>query len=186
MAGRNEICCHHAQPFPPATKMLVACSGCARRLRKEHEGLQPVSLWQVMAEDENLKLPDYGGIAMSVHDACPTHSDPQVTSAVRLLLKRMNIRIIEAKLNRANAVCCGDSYYPALSEAAILQKMQERAAQMPAAEVAVYCVSCIKSMYNGGKKPRYLLDLVFGEATEAGELSPAAWHRELEAYIDAH
>jgi Fe-S oxidoreductase len=156
-------------------------------LGKEHEGLEPVSLWRVLADDEKLTLPDYSGLTVSVHDACPTKDNEAVTSAVRRLLERMNITVREAEFNRENAVCCGDSYYPGLRETAILAKMRERAAQMPAGDVAVYCVSCIKSMLNGGKKPRYLLDLLFGEETGPGStLSPTQWHKELQIFIAQH
>ena len=39
---------------------------------------------------------------------------------------------------------------------------------MPAEDVVVYCVSCAKAMFIGGKRPRYLVDLLFGEATVPG------------------
>jgi hypothetical protein len=61
--------------------------------------------------------------------------------------------------------------------------MRDRAAQMPADDVAVYCVSCCKAMFIGGKRPRYLLDLLFGEETVPGTVEPNAWHGELDAYI---
>ena len=41
-------------------------------------------------------------------------------------------------------------------------------------------------MHIGGKTPRYLVDLLFGEDTEIGTYDPDAWHEELKAYIDAH
>lgn len=64
--------------------------------------------------------------------------------------------------------------------------MIERAADMPADEVAVYCVSCVKALQIGGKKPRFLADLVLGGATIPGVCDPEDWHRLLDAYIDAH
>jgi hypothetical protein len=50
----------------------------------------------------------------------------------------------------------------------------------------VYCVSCAKAMHIGGKRPRYLVDLLFGEATPVGTFEPEAWHREVEQFIGAH
>ena len=64
--------------------------------------------------------------------------------------------------------------------------MQQRAAEMPADDVVVYCVSCIKAMHIGGKQPRYLADLLFGETTSAGTFEPDQWHAELDIFIDAH
>ncbi len=57
---------------------------------------------------------------------------------------------------------------------------------MPMDDVVVYCISCIKSVYNGGKKPRYLIDLLFDEETVPGTYQPDEWHKELKEYIELH
>ena len=41
-------------------------------------------------------------------------------------------------------------------------------------------------MFNRGKKPRYLIDLLFAEETEAGHCDPVAWHKEVDEFIAAH
>jgi hypothetical protein len=68
----------------------------------------------------------------------------------------------------------------------VKEKMKERAGEMPREDVVVYCVSCIKSMHIGGKRPRYIVDLLFGEDTLPGEFEPDAWHGMLKEYIEAH
>jgi hypothetical protein len=98
----------------------------------------------------------------------------------------MNIEVIEAANNRANSICCGDSFYPALSLDEIHGKMKKRAETMPCEDVCVYCVSCVKAMHIGGKKPRYILDLLFTEPTEARIYDTVKWHDMIEAYSDAH
>ena len=57
---------------------------------------------------------------------------------------------------------------------------------MPCQEVAVYCVSCIKSMAVGGKTPRYLVDLLLGEATDPQETDLVKYHDAIEANIETH
>lgn len=57
---------------------------------------------------------------------------------------------------------------------------------MPRDNVAVYCISCIKAMHIGGKKPRYIIDLLFGEEIEIGTHEPDAWHGELQKFIEEH
>jgi len=52
--------------------------------------------------------------------------------------------------------------------------------------VVVYCVSCVKAMAIGGKRPRYLVDLLFGEETVPGVHEPGAWHALLEGFIAEH
>jgi len=41
-------------------------------------------------------------------------------------------------------------------------------------------------MYIGGKKPRYLVDLLFGEETVIGTFEPDEWHKELDKFIKEH
>lgn len=64
--------------------------------------------------------------------------------------------------------------------------MSRRASSMPREDVVVYCVSCINAMYIGGKRPRYLVDLLFAEQTEPGIFEPIAWDGLLEASIAEH
>ena len=82
-------------------------------------------------------------------------------------------------------MCCGDSFFGILPTKEVKERMRSRATEMPADEVVVYCVSCVKSMHIGGKRPRYLVDLLFGEETLAGTCEPEAWHAELDAFIAA-
>ncbi len=53
-------------------------------------------------------------------------------------------------------------------------------------EVLVYCVSCAKAMFIGGKRPRYLIDLLFDEETIPKTLDPDLWHHELDVFIESH
>lgn len=131
-------------------------------------------------------LPDYGGLMVSVHDACPTRTRPELHAAVRALLKRMNMTVMEAERSGANQACCGDSFYPTLPVEEVNQRMRERADQMPADDVCVYCVSCVKAMALGGKRSRYLADLMFGEETIPGDCDTTRWHEEVDRFIESH
>ena len=53
---------------------------------------------------------------------------------------------------------------------------------MPVEDVVVYCASCIMSMTVGGKKPRYLLDLLFGEPTKMADAGIEPWNGKLQAF----
>jgi len=137
-------------------------------------------------EDDTFPFPDYGGRVMSIHDACPIRTEARVHNAVRKLLQKMNIVLVEPAKTRSESVCCGDSYYPNAPIDEIRGRMRSRAQSMPCDDVVVYCVSCIKSMDIGGKKPHYLLDLLFGEDTIPGETNTKIWHEQLEIFIEVH
>lgn len=128
------------------------------------------------------------GCAMIVQkqDSCSFRQKPQVHTAVRSLLKKMNIKVTEAKYHGTASICCGDNFYPALPVKRVNELQKNRASQMPCEDVAVYCASCIKSMYIGGKKPHHMVDLVLGETTEPNISQTDSWHEQLSAYIEAH
>lgn len=180
------ICCRHEPKLETCTRVINTCSGCDKRYRELYNGISTISLWEVLAESDTFRFPDYNGIKMCIHDACPTRTEERVHSAVRKLLKRMNIEIIEPKNTRTHSICCGDSFYGKLPVEHVKEQMKRRSNELPCENVVVYCVSCIKAMYIGGKKPRYIMDLLFGEETGIGTFEPDEWHVELQKFIDEH
>ena len=184
--AEHLTCCHHEPGLEPGTVVVNTCPGCDRRFRELYEGVSTISLWEVLADDERFPFPDYGGVEMTLHDACPTRTEERVHDGARRLLARMNIRVIEPEWTRTHSVCCGDTYFGLLSDDEVKDRMRARAAEMPRADVVVYCVSCVKAMHIGGRRPRYLVDLLFGEPTEPGTFEPSAWHADIDAFIAAH
>jgi hypothetical protein len=41
-------------------------------------------------------------------------------------------------------------------------------------------------MHVGGKRPRYLVDLLFAEETSPGVFDPSVWHAQLDEFIAEH
>lgn len=179
-------CCHHDPLLDPGSVVINTCAGCDRRYRELYDGVSTISLWEILADSDSFEFPDYRGAEMAVHDACPTRTESRVHTAVRTLLDRMNIVVVEPKATRAGSVCCGDSFFGELPDDAVTALMTRRADSMPREDVVVYCVSCIKAMHIGGKRPRYLVDLLFAEETAPGVFDPSAWHELLEGFIAEH
>lgn len=180
------ICCRHEPNLESGTQVINTCAGCDRRYRELYDGISTISLWEILAESNTFPFPDYNGMEMSIHDACPTRTEERVHLAIRRLLEKMNIKVVEAKNTGTSATCCGDSFYGTLPVELVKEKMKKRSEEMPCESVVVYCVSCIKAMYIGGKKPRYIVDLLFGEETGIGTFEPDAWHDQLQKFIDEH
>jgi Fe-S oxidoreductase len=178
-----HTCCRHVPPLPPGTRVINVCPGCDRRYRQNYERASTVSAWEIMAKRGFPDPPDYGGLAMTIIDACPTRDQTRVHDAVRELIRRMNISLLEPANTRTTSTCCGDSLWGAVPANQVEREMRGKAAAMPADQVIVYCVSCAKAMFVGGKRPRYLLDLLLGEETVPGTIDPALWHKKLDAYI---
>ena len=183
---QHLTCCRHEPNLASGTQIINTCAGCDRRYRESYEGISTISLWEVLAGSSTFPFPTYQGLEMTIHDACPTRSEKRIHDAIRQLLEIMNVKVIEPQSTREQAICCGDSFYGTMPIAQVKAQMKNRSQQMPCDDVVVYCVSCIKSMFIGGKKPRYIVDLLFGEATVAGTFEPELWHNELNDFIDKH
>ncbi len=182
----HKICCRHDPQLEKGSLIINVCAGCDRRFRSLYEGVSTISLWEILDGLDSFSFPDYAGITMSVHDPCPVREKPQVHQAVRSLLGKMNIEIVETVFNGTRSICCGDDFYPEHSLEKVHKAMRRRADSMACKEVCVYCVSCIKSMHIGGKTPRHLVDLLFNQLTDPQEYDTVKWHEQLEAYIDCH
>lgn len=177
-------CCRLEPKFPAGTQVITTCAACDQQYRKyNNPDITSISLWEVLAESETFPFPDYGGREMAIQDACYARDREQVHRAVRLLLERMNINVIEPEKTRAKSTCCGDSFYGALPTERVKVLMKKRADEMPVDNVAAYCVSCCKALYLGGKQPHYLADLLFGEDTLVNTFEPDEWHAQLEKFI---
>lgn len=179
-------CCRHIPPLPSGTEVINICPGCDKRYRENYRNSSTVSLWEVIAEDFAFPFPNYGGRQMTIIDACPTRDQTRVHDAVREVVRRMNICVIEPRQTRTRSTCCGDIFWGEIPIEGVVAQMKKKADEMPRDEVIVYCVSCAKAMFVGGKRPRYLIDLLFNEDTIAKTYAPDLWHKELDEYIDRH
>lgn len=185
-AELSLTCCKNQPPIEAGTEVVNVCPGCDKRYRNNYPDASTISIWEILAESETFPFPDYDGEEMSINDACPTRERTGVHDAVRALLSMMNIRLVEPARTRTHGICCGDSCYGEIPTEDVKKLMAKRASEMPADDVVVYCVSCAKAMFIGGKRPRYLTDLLFGEETVPGTLDPDAWHKELDDFTRDH
>jgi len=179
-------CCKHDPQVEKNTTVINVCPGCDKRFGNDYEDVSTVSLWEILAECDSYPFPDYKGRKMSIQDACPTRDKERVHIAIRSLLQKMNITLVEPRKTLTKSVCCGDSFYGLIPVNEMKELMVKRTAEMPQEEVVVYCVSCIKAVFIGGKSPRYLVDLLCADDTVPKTLEPDEWHRELDEYINVH
>jgi hypothetical protein len=98
----------------------------------------------------------------------------------------MNIELVEPTNTRTKSTCCGDSFWGILSKDDVKEQMIKKASEMPVDDVVVYCVSCSKSMFIGGKKPHYMVDLLFNEETVPKTYETEDWHKEIDEYVSKH
>ena len=191
MAGMGEMdvlstCCKHDPEHTVLTEIINVCPGCDKRFANSYANTTTISLWELLANSETFVFPDYQGRSMTILDACPTREKPHIHEAIRTLIGKMNIRLVEPEKSGIRSTCCGDSFYPQLPVTSVNDLMKKRTAEMPLDEVIVYCVSCIQSVAIGGKNPRYLPDLLMGLDTMPKVLKTDVWHLLLDEYIEKH
>ena len=146
-----QLCCKNHPELIPGTEVINVCPGCNKRYKQNYEDATTISLWEILAESKFFPFPNYNGQEMSIIDTCPTRKEINVHKAIRALLKKMNIRLIEPTKTATNGACCGDSFWGKIPTEKVKIMMTERASEMPVEDVVVYCVSCIKSLFIGGR-----------------------------------
>ena len=181
-----NICCKNKPELRAGTEVINICPGCDKRYRQNYESSTTLSLWEILAKSDFFPFPDYRGKKISIIDACPTRDQGRVHKAVRTLLEKMNISLVEPERTGVHGTCCGDTFWGQLPTTEVKKQMIKRASEMPVDDVAVYCVSCAKAMFVGGKKPRYMIDLLFEEETIPKTYEPDAWHKEIDEYMSRH
>ena len=182
----HDVCCHHDPGLPEGAVIINNCAGCDRRFRSLYPGIRTISVWEVLNSLEGLTLPRWEGLTVSVHGSCSFRQKPQVHAAVRGVLRKMGIEIVESEHSGMKSICCGDTFYSRIPNEQVTAFHKKRAAQMPCGSVAVYCIGCVRAMTAGGKQPLYLPDLVLGRRTERMTDSLDAYHRAVEDYIALH
>ena len=156
----HTICCRHDPRLAPGSTIINNCAGCDRRFRSLYEGIATLSLWEVLDGLPALALPNYAGLTVSIHDSCGYRHKPQVHRAIRSLLRKMHIEVLEAAFNGTESVCCGDNFYGLVANERVDERIRQRAQQFPCERVVVYCIGCVRAMYVGGKVPLYLPDFI--------------------------
>jgi Fe-S oxidoreductase len=187
--GKMDIgltCCKNQPNIKAGTEVINICPGCDKRYRKNYEDISTISLWEILASSDFFDFPDYHGKRMSIIDACPTRDQVRVHKAIRTLLGKMNISLVEPEKTGIHSTCCGDTFWGQLPVDEVKRLMVKRAGEMPVNDVAVYCVSCAKSMFIGMKSPHYMIDLLFGEETIPKTYEPEEWHKEIDEFIARH
>lgn len=165
----------------PEDKSLYLCQAC--RTNISFIGNTPESLWQYFDQDASFSFPDYHGMAMTLQDCWRDREHPEIHQAVRSLLKKMKIEVIELPANRKQADFCGrfhcetkeyaqqrsqfdpQIHLDHLPDNLYEKIMTEHVKQYPTECVICYCNTCYKGIAAGGGHPVHLAQLLFRTAS---------------------
>lgn len=164
--------------------VICVCHNCSAIFEEYRPNIKTISLWEFILNDENFKFPNYNNEKISLQDCWRSHDNFSEQKAVRSLLKKMNINIVELKNNHEKTQFCGDSLYKAapprnlkLAPKRFVENakgkfiphsfeerqklMREYCSEIPTEKVIAYCHYCVNGLKLGGKQGIHLAELLF-------------------------
>ena len=145
----------------------------AKKVRDYFEKQMPIARCCKIDKLDNFDFPDYHGQKMYLQDCFRDRNHPEVHQAVRNLLKKMNIEVIETKNNKDNSIFCGTLHYESkeLDDTHLShypkdvqeKYMQEYVQQFDNKKIICVCNRCLKGILLGKGNGVHLLELLFNK-----------------------
>ncbi len=162
---------------------VCVCNTCAA-ICSEDSHANVLSLWEVLQNDTEFPFPDYRNEKMTIQDCWRCYDRRSEQDAVRNILHKMNVSIVELEENFEKTTFCGMSTHQSLvpengmfapkrfienaqgmfipkTEEEQIQLMKEHCNKIKTEKVICYCVPCTKGIRAGGRQGIHLLDLLF-------------------------
>ncbi|MBQ7479746.1 MAG: hypothetical protein IJT01_12770 [Selenomonadaceae bacterium] len=174
----------HFENFPTGSVMVSICHNCSAIFEEQHPDIKRQSIWELILEDDDFPYPDYHGEKMAVQDCWRSKENRAEQDAVRELMRRMNIEIVELAENHGETKFCGYSLYqpqpprnPKLAPKRFSEGakglfkehteeekkllMEEYCRRIPTEKAVAYCHYCIRGLKLGDKQGLHLARLLF-------------------------
>ena len=163
---------------------LVVCNNCATFVEESSVVSEVRFVWELIDADPAFAFPDYRGQRMAVQDCWRAYEKRDVQEAVRSLMRKMNIEVVELPEHHEHTRFCGldllepcsalekrfapqryvvegAGMYTPLPEDEQLERLRAHCAGIDAETVVCYCFSCLEGIRLGGKNAVHLIDLLF-------------------------
>lgn len=178
-------CCRKDHPkLTPADTAIVVCNNCANIIGESGQADHIDFVWQIIDNDPDFVFPDYHGEKMTIQDCWMAADKRPVMEAIRSLLKKMNIDVVELDENFEKTTYCGMNLTAPCTEsnaklapkryaqdfAHMFQPLDPEARkayfvdyckQFTTDKVVCYCKSCRGGLMQGGKQALHILELLF-------------------------
>ncbi len=174
----------HSSHFIPEDMVVSLCHNCSAIIGETLPAVPLLSLWEMIQKDESFPFPDYNHRKMTIQDCWRAYDNRAEQDAVRLLLKKMNIDIVELADNYEKTDFCGITLYqPAPVRNLKLapkrfvenapgkflphtkdekkQLMVDYCRKFETEEAVAYCHYCVKGLQIGGKQTQHIAQLLF-------------------------
>ena len=157
-------------------RVVTGCTSCLAVFRRELPALDPVSLWQIWAEQGapppvDLKNGSPAPAIVAMEDPCTARDEPEIQAAARELAKQAGRKLRELPGGGRLTECCGFGGLAAEANPELADKAIRNRADQDEADYLTYCAMCRERLVQAGKRSLHLLDLYF---PPIGEDDPAA------------
>lgn len=170
--------------FQPGDDVYSLCHNCVNIIGETRPGVRVHSLWELIDADDAFPLPDLTGLTATVQDCWRSRDRRAEQDAVRSLLSKMGVNVVELPENRERTRFCGASLYrpqpprnPKLAPRYYVDGAQglfqphtgdeQRAlmadycAQLKTDAVICYCHYCLEGLKLGGANAKHIAELLF-------------------------
>ena len=170
--------------FASGDTVYSLCHNCSAIIEETKPGVTVRSLWELILSDSEFRYPDYGHQKMMIQDCWRAKDRRSEQEAVRELLHRLNIDVVEQEDNYEKTDFCGNSLFrPApvrnlkLAPHRFVENaqgkfgdytleeqreiMQEYCKRFQANKVLVYCHYCLEGLKLGGADGVHIASLLF-------------------------
>lgn len=160
------------------------CHNCNNLIEEMHPGVEVHSLWELIDSDPAFSYTDHHGIKAYVQDCWRSRDRKAEQDAVRSLLTKMNIEVMEFAETKGQTEFCGASLYRAqpprnpklapkhyidgavgkfIPHSSEEQKkiMLEYCRKFNGHKVVCYCHYCLEGLLMGGANADHLAQLLF-------------------------
>lgn len=182
-------CCRtEHQKLTPDDTAVCICNNCMAMIDEDANNGAMENIWRIIDADPDFPLPTYEGRVMGVQDCGRAYDRTEVQDAVRSLLAKMGIEVVELPDAREKSTFCGQSFLKAVPKQeagfapkryvedgakrgifvphdpeAMQKALDEHAAAIEPDEVACYCFACDMGLEAGGVNAHNMIELVSGK-----------------------
>ncbi len=143
--------------------MVCACLTCLRLMREFLPEIEAVSLYQVLAEADNLQLPDYQGAAEhALVDPCSAKFDGQARPDTCRLLEKMHMPYDLLYEDIKEMPCCGFGGNIEGANPGLAKTMRSNRVNADERPYIAYCANCRDIFASEGKPIVHMIDLLAG------------------------
>lgn len=148
-------------------KIVCACATCADMLKKQLEGLETVSLYELLLQEE-VPLSPLPFAEAAVFDPCSASKDKNTHEAVMALAQKSGCNAEEL---HDGGKCCGYGGHMRLANPELYKEITDNRSKESELPYIVYCANCLEVFRSKGKDCVHILDAVFPGNSETPTLA---------------